>query len=266
MTTNDVAHSGAAGGVNADDVVSFIMHHLGDSDHLRLPFSTIPLPNVVSRHALMLLLTSLLLLAIVLVARRQRSEVPTRLANFLELFVVFIRDRIAIATLGPEDGRRMTPFFCTLFCFILTANLIGLVPCFYTATANLGVTAALALVTLSFMIGAAICRHGVWGFFRNLAPPGVPWSIMIVIYPIEIASLFIRAFALTVRLFANELSGHMVLMFMVGLVVIFGYVALPAIILACLVFILEVFVAFLQAFIFTLFSAVFIGQTLQPEH
>lgn len=256
----DVAAKGEA-------VERFIMHHLGDADNLVFPYFNISLPHFVSRHSLMLVLSAVLLLIVVTLAARTRRDgaAPTGAGNLLEAFVGFIRNRIAIPVLGETDGVRMTPLFCTFFFFILTTNLVGLVPCFYTATANLSVTAALACVTFGVMTIGAMWRKGVLMFFKGLVPEGLPWPIGILLFPIELLALFVRTLALTIRLFANELAGHMVLLFMVGLIAMFGYVALPAILLAIAVLFLEIGIAFLQAFIFTLFSAVFIGATWQQE-
>lgn len=255
-------------GAASEAVERFIMHHLGDADNLILPYYNIPLPHFISRHGLMVAFSGCLLLSLVaLVMRMRRSDnIPTGANNLLEAFVVFIRDRIAIPALGEADGVRLTPLFCTFFFFILMANIIGLVPCFYTATANLSVTAALAFITFGFMTVGAIWRKGVRTFFIDLVPGGLPWPVGILLFPIEVAALFVRTFALTIRLFANELAGHMVFLFIVGLIAMFGAAGLPAIIMAVAVLVLEVAVAFLQAFIFTLFSAVFIGTTWQRGH
>jgi F-type H+-transporting ATPase subunit a len=160
----------------------------------------------------------------------------------------------------------MTPLFCSLFFFILAMNLIGLVPCFAAATANVSVTAPLALVTLSCMIFGAIYRLGLGGFVKSFIPPGVPWPVLIVLIPVEFAGVFIKAFALTIRLFANILAGHVVILFLLGLLVAFGLLALPFGLMAVMIYVLEIAVAFLQAYIFTLLSAVFIGERFHPQH
>ena len=265
MNTNAVeAVSGTQARVEA--VQAFILHHLADSRTLKLPWTVVELPRYLSLHGLMLALAVLLLTLLFRLGYNRRARVPTGLSNALEVFVVFIRDRIAVPYLGAEDGLRMTPFFCSLFFFILALNLIGLVPCFYTATADLSVTAALALVSLAFMIGGGIWRLGPVGFFKSFMPHGVPWPVLVVLVPVELAGLLVKAFALTVRLFANELAGHIVVFFMLGLLVIFGLAALPFFFMGVLIYVLEVGVAFLQAYIFTMLSAVFIGERLHPGH
>lgn len=247
-------------------VQAFIMHHLEDSHTLSLPYFKVQLPGYLTLHGLMLALAILILLVVFGILYDHRARVPSGLTNLLESFVAFIRDRITVPYLGHADGLRMTPLFCSFFIFILTLNLIGLVPCFYTATADLSVTGALAAISLCFMFIGGIWRFGPVGFIRSFVPHGVPWPVAVLLVPIEIAGLFIKAFALMVRLFANELAGHMVLFFMLGLLVIFGLSALPFFFLGVLIYVLEVGVAFLQAYIFTLLSAIFIGQRLNPEH
>jgi F-type H+-transporting ATPase subunit a len=266
MDTNAVEVAGGGIQARVEAVQAFIFHHIADSHTLKLPFATIELPPYLSLHGLMLALAILILTLLLGLGYNRRARVPTGLSNALEAFVVFIRDKIAVPYLGDHDGRRMTPFFCSLFCFIVALNLIGLVPCFYSATADLSVTGGLALVSLAAMIGGGVWRFGPVGFVRSFVPHGVPWPVLILLVPIEIVGLFIKAFALTVRLFANELAGHIVVYFMLGLLVIFGLAALPFFFMGVLIYILEVGVAFLQAYIFTMLSAVFIGQRLHPEH
>lgn len=250
------------------DLNQYIMHHVLNSREWHLPFlPPIHLPGFLMLHGLMLLICAVFLVLLFCVIYKKGPGAPTGITNALEAFVVFIRDEICTACLGEEDGRKMTPLFCTFFFFILGLNLMGLIPAFATPTSNINVAGALALVTLCFMIGGSIHKNGLSGFFHALKPSGVPVPILILIIPIEFFGLFIKALALTIRLFANMLAGHIVIFALLGLVVILGAVAVvPAIALAIFIYMLELFVAFLQAYIFTLLSAVFIGQMYHPEH
>jgi len=252
--------------LRTDAVQAFIMHHVMDSSTLKLPHLAVKLPWFISLHGIMVLLAALVLIVVLGLVGRRKGSGLTRFGHLLEFFVVFIRDKISIPYLGEKDGLIMTPLFCSLFCFILTMNLLGLIPAFYTASANVSVTGALALVTLAFMLVGAMVRNGVGPFFKGFMPHGVPWPVLIILVPIEILGQFIKAFALTIRLFANMLAGHIVLFFMLGLIVIFGATASPFLLMALFIYILEFFIAFLQAYIFTLLSAVFIGQRFHPEH
>jgi len=143
---------------------------------------------------------------------------------------------------------------------------MGLIPIFSTATANINVTAALALITLCFMIFGSIYKNGIKGFMQALTPSNVPVPVLFLIVPLEMIGLLIKTFALTIRLFANMLAGHIVILSLLGMVVLLGIFALPTILLALFINILEILVAFLQAYIFTLLSAIFVGHMVHPEH
>jgi len=197
---------------------------------------------------------------------RKKDPVPSGLTNFFEILILFVRDQIAIANLGEKDGRKMAPLLLSLFFFILFLNLMGLIPIFTGATANVNVTAGLALVTLTVMIGGAIAKNGLVGFVHAFIPHGVPWPVMILLVPIEFIGMFIKAFALTMRLFANMLAGSIVVYSIIGLMVIFGAAGAPSLLLGVAIYLLKVFVAFLQAFVFTLLSALFINQIHHPAH
>jgi F-type H+-transporting ATPase subunit a len=245
----------------------YVIEHMRDSNEWHLPFlPPVHLPSFLSLHGLMLIICSALLIVLFCFVYKKNQRVPEGLTNLLEAFVLFIRDQIAVKNFGEEDGRRMTPLFCTFFFFILGLNLMGMVPLFVTATANPNITGALAVVVLMFMVFGAIYKNGLKGFWRALAPAGVPGPVLFLLVPIEFIGLFIKAFSLTVRLFANMLGGHIVIFSLLGLIVLFGLSALPSLILAVFIGLLEIFVAFLQAYIFTVLSATFIGQMYRPEH
>ena len=245
----------------------YVMHHVMDSKHWSLPFlPPINLPGFLTLHGLMVILCAILLIVLFCSVYRKNERVPTGATNLLESFVQFIRDDIAIPSLGHEDGLKMTPLLCTLFFFILGLNLLGLIPIFGAATANVSVTGPLALIIFYIMTVGTIQKNGFMGFVKSFIPSGVPWPVLILIVPLEILGLFIKTFALMIRLFANMLAGHMVILCLLGLVVMFGAFALPAVGLAVGIYLLEVLVVFLQAYIFVLLSAVFIGQMHHPEH
>lgn len=245
----------------------YVIHHIQDSKEWHLPFlNPIHLPGFLSMHSLMLIFCMGLLIYLFCFAYRKNDRVPTGVTNLLESFVQFVRDEIAIPSLGHEDGVKLTPLFCTLFFFILGLNIIGQIPLFAAATANISVTAPLALIVFYIMTVGAIQKNGFGGFLKAFVPSGVPKLILLLIVPLEVLGLFIKTFALMIRLFANMLAGHMVVSSLLGLVVLFGAWATPAIALAVGISLLEVLVVFLQAYIFVLLSAVFIGQIHHPEH
>jgi len=247
-------------------VVAEVLEHVQDSQLLKLPHFSVDLPPYLSAHGVMMIAAAALLFCLGILGVRQSKGVPRGLGALLEIYVLFIRDHMMIPYLGEEDGRKMTPTFCSLFAFILFMNLLGLMPGLKTATSNVSVTAALAVVSFYFMTAGAARKTGVLGFFKGLIPSGIPWPILILLVPLEIISLFVRTFALCIRLFANMFAGHMVVPFLLNIMVMYGILFSPFLIMAIFIFVLEIFVAFLQAYIFTLLSAVFIGQRYHPSH
>src|SRR3989338_5808888 len=161
---------------------NYIMHHVQNSNQWHIPFlPPITLPNFITLHGLMLILCAAFLFFIFGFVYKKDARVPTGLTNFLETLILFIRNQVVIPSLGEKDGIKMTPLFCTFFFFILSLNLMGLVPLFASATANVNVTGALALITLSFMIFGAIYKNGVGGFFKAIVPSGVPMGVLIIL-------------------------------------------------------------------------------------
>jgi F-type H+-transporting ATPase subunit a len=252
----------------SNELVKWIMHHVMDSNEWHpVPGVHIPLPSWMSLHVLMMMIAAGLLVFLFCVVYKKDQKVPTGITNLLEAFVVFIRDGIAIPCLGKEDGRKMTPLIGSFFFFILACNLLSLIPIFAAATGNVNVTAALSLITLCVMIFGAIFKNGIGGFFGAFIPHGIPTWVLFMVTPIEFIGMFVKAGALMIRLFANMLAGHIVLFSIIGLIFAMGNVfILPAVVMGFGVYLLEILVAFLQAYIFTLLSAMFIGLIHHPAH
>jgi F-type H+-transporting ATPase subunit a len=259
-----------------ENIEEFIIHHLTDSDKWQpIPGIKIPLLSdlkagivdmSLTLHVLMLLIAGTILFVLFGLLYKKKSGAPTGITNMLEVLVSFVRDEICINYLGEKDGKRLAPFFLNFFFLILVLNLMGLVPLFSTATANINVTAGFALITLSMMIIGGIIKNGPIGFVHVFLPPGVPPPLYIILFPIEVMGMFIKPFALTMRLFANMLGGHIVIYSLLGLIMSFGWAGTPSILLALFIYMLELLVAFIQAFIFTLLSAMFVGSMLHPSH
>jgi F-type H+-transporting ATPase subunit a len=217
-----------------------------------------------SKHVVMMWFAAAILVVLVLLATRKRSVVPRGLYSFFELLVQFVRD-IAVSNIGKSHADRFVPYLASAFFFILFMNLLGLVPWMATATANLSVTVGLALFTFVITQYAAIRAQGVGGYLKHLTggvPPSLAWLWPIMI-PVEILGLFTKPFALTVRLFANMVAGHFVILALLGLIFAISVWVFPvSVALALAIFMLELFVAFVQAYIFTMLSALFIGAGL----
>ncbi len=225
---------------------------------------------VPTKHVLMIWLAAILLVVSVLAgSNRNKAKLVPRgtSANLFEMVVLFIRDEIATKNIGKEDGPRYTPYLLTAFFFILFMNLLGLVPWMATATGNLAVTAALALCTFVVTQAASIRAAGLGGYLKHLTG-GVHWGLWPIMIPVELLGLFTKPFALTVRLFANMLAGHIVIFFLLGLIFILNHpaVAVVSVPFAMAIYLLELFVAFVQAYIFTMLSALFIGMGVAMGH
>ena len=216
----------------------------------------------ISKLVVSMWVASLLLLLVVLVAAGRRAMVPKGLYNFVESLVVFIRDEISVKNIGEHYAHHYTPYLCSVFFFILFANLFGLIPApgVGTATGNLSVTVVLALFTFVLTQIAGMRAQGVVGYWAHLVPSGVPKPIYPIMLLVEFLGLFTKPFALTVRLFANMLAGHIVIYFLIALTVLLSqYMAPVSVAFALGIYMLELFVALVQAYVFTMLSALFIG-------
>jgi F-type H+-transporting ATPase subunit a len=255
-----------------DALLSFLSHHVmrhaGTADAWNLPFVHIDALDLFHYDAVMLGVVLLVLLAVGVAVRRSygRSPVPRGFAAAIEAYVLFIRDHIVYENFGEKEGKRFVSFFCTLFIFILTANLLGLIPLFSTATGNVNVTAALAILFMVLSLGAVVRLRGLRGLKAAFVPAGLPGALRGPMMVMEVVSFVSRVFALCIRLFANMMAGHMVIYSMTGMVVVFGWVAFPALLMAGAMYAFELFMAFLQAYVFTLLSAIFMNMMVNPEH
>lgn len=195
-----------------------------------------------------------------------------RLKMALEYFVVFVRDDIVMPNLG-EEGKDFVPFFSTMLIFLLFANYLGHVPFGVTITANISITLGMAAVSGFMIIGLSIKENGPAGFLKTFVPGGVPWPMVPIIFPLEVASLIIRIFVLAIRLFANMAAGHMVILGLFCFIFIMGAksalagfsAAGPVLILTLFVTLLEFLVAAIQAYVFTLLTAIFTGLQLHAH-
>jgi len=267
-------HETAAGQGGPAEV---IMHHVTDQPFFGLP----------SKHLAFFVLAALLVILIVRLAIRsyRGGTIPKGFGAAVEALVLFIRDEVAEPNIGHGDARRFTPLLCSFFFFILVAALLGLVPLpgytngqwsfvGTTSTGNLAVTMGLALVSFAAQQYAGISKYGLVRHFRNLVPPGLPVVLLPIMVPVEILSMFTKPFALMIRLFANMLAGHMVITTLLLLIALMGQVSwvggalmTPVSIgLAVFIMLLEILVAFIQAYIFTLLTAIFIGMYAHPAH
>ena len=296
----------AEGGFDAGEV---IIEHVANSsfEHpiLHLP-AIFGIDFSITKHVFMLLLvaTVVFLLVTTTVRRylKQDRLVPGGFMNALEFVVEFIRDSIVLPNVGAKYVRTWAPLVLTFFCFILAANMIGLIPIFEvvglidhyvlhtgehslvknvihggtTATGNFNVTAALATITFVSIIIAGTLAHGFIQHWINMVPHGLAWPLYILLIPIEVMGMFVKPFALTMRLAANMTGGHIAILAILSFVFIFTEqfnaaagiaVGIGASIpLAVGINALEIIIVFVQAYVFTLLSAVFIGMAINVHH
>lgn len=287
-----------------------ILEHVSNSsaDHPILHLPTIfGIDLSVTKHVLMLWIVAAILFVTVTWAvrryLRQDRLIPSGFMNLLEVVVEWVRDTIVVPNIGRKYADLWTPLIVTFFFFIVLANGIGLIPLFETVglfdhsvlhtsehsivqrllhggttiTANFNVTAALATITFFAIIIAGSIAHGFVAHWKNLVPHGMPWPLYIILIPIETLSMFVKPFALTMRLAANMTAGHIAILAILSLVFLFAELFKSAIAgvgiglvlslpLAVGVSALEIIVILIQAYVFTLLTAVFIGMAINVHH
>ena len=289
-----------------------IIHHVSNSDISHPLYHIPPLFGIdlsVTKHVLMLWIVALLVgIAVIIPVRKFLSSnktAPSGWMNGIEAIVQFIRDSIVKPNVGPKWVMTWTPLVLTFFFFILFANGIGMIPIFdvlgafnrfvldvpasdsnnminnilhggVTATGNFNVTAGLATITFFSIMVAGTMAHGFINHWKNLAPHGLAWPIYIILIPIELMGLFVKPFALTMRLAANMTGGHIALLALLSLMAIFGEmfhstiagvgVAFVSIPISVAISALEIIVVLVQAYVFTLLTSVFVGMAINVHH
>ena len=274
-----------------------MMAEVSDANHFLIPFvnyevhlpqwpplhiGSLTLDVSPTKHVVWLALAATLC-AIVLIwtARkthgRGAEHAPKGLANVIEALVIYVRDEVAMNNIG-KGGERYIPFVLTLFFFILFLNLFGLVPFGASATGNIAITAALAVLSLVAIEIGGLLHLGPKAYMKTIVyvPEGLPWygkiPMALIMTPVEAIAKLARIFALAIRLFANMTAGHLVILSLVGLIYMAGsaggavrIVVLGPILMAVAIMLMEIFIAFLQAYIFAMLTSVFIGLVRHPH-
>ena len=222
------------------------------------------------------MLLSLLFFTIVMlrIAKRYKSGVgvlsaPRGSQSLLEPVITFVRDEVARPNLGHKADKYL-PYLLTVFFFILINNIVGLIPGSANVTGNIAFTAVLGLISFAVILFSSNKHY--WGHIFN--PPGVPFGVKLILVPVEFLSVFIKPFALIIRLFANMVAGHIIIICLISLIFIFGELNVYAgwgstplaIGFTIFIYFIEILVAFIQAFIFAMLTAVFIGQAFEGGH
>lgn len=283
---------------NVSEVIS---HHLSDASLWKLELNGMDIS--ITKRVVMLWVGALILFLVLLPAARRIAKnpyrKPSRFSGFVEVFVNFIRKDVAEGSMG-HHSHPYEPFLLTLFFFILISNLLGLIPSLgemaqvigeitglahanhshdslllplavkvwpgITATGDIAVTATLAVFAFLVIIIAGFAHQGVL-FIRNIVPKGIHWTLWPIMWPIEFLGLFTKPFALAIRLLANMTAGHMIILVLLSFIFQFQsyFIAPVSIIGSMAIYMLELFVAFLQAYIFTFLTSLFISQ-VQHRH
>jgi len=265
------------------DIGKAIFEHTSDSRVVELPFGLgewhLPtgwhlfgIDVSPTKHVVFMVVAAILVFVTVRIAGRQierrhrEGKAPHGFGAAIEAIVLFVRNDVAIANIG-HGGEKFAPYILTLFFFILYCNLFGLLPWGATATGNLAVTGTLALTAFVTVEVSGLVTLGPKGYLKTIVfvPPGITGIgavlMGLIMTPIEIIGKLVKPFALTLRLFANMTAGHFVILALLGLIFIFSSWLVAAATVAFVVFmmLLELLVAFLQAYIFALLTSVFIG-------
>ena len=267
-----------------------ILHHVADSNKV-LFLNTI----YISKHIIMLLISAFVTVIMATIAtKKYRNNInakPAGMAHLYEILMDFINKEIVYPNIGEKYAKTWTPVAMTFFTFILTCNLLGLVPFFEfikigggggsTPTGNFSVTVAFAMITFFAIIIAGTKKHGFIGHWKNMVPSGVPAPVLIILIPIEIIGMFVKPFALTMRLGANMTAGHIGMVAIFALPIILGngiadpnnlnygvgfFAGFIAVLLNTGIYALEIIVSLVQAYVFTLLSCVFIGMGIHADH
>ena len=266
-----------------------ILHHVADSQ-------AITIFNLkITKHVVMLLISALVTLLMALYGTRHyRNNIhsqPKGLSHLYEILIDFISKQIVIPNIGNKYVNTWTPVAMTFFTFILTCNLLGLIPFFEfitigggggsTPTGNFSVTVAFAIITFFAIIIAGVKKHGFIGHWKNMIPTGIPAPVLIILIPIEIIGMFVKPFALTMRLGANMTAGHIGMVAIFALPIILGngiqdpanlnypigfFAGFISILLNTGIYALELIVSLVQAYVFTLLTCVFIGMAIHADH
>ena len=274
----------------AENINDYIMEEI--TDNTAHPFYTIPikLGNYINfdfkitKHIILVTLAGILsILSMKYLAHKLKRPFnrPTYLQSILETIIDYMNKDVIGATLG-EEGKKYVHFCMTVFLFVLFSNILGLIPASikvptqdgnhsYIAGglgANIGFTAAIAVIVFIVYIFAGIRKKGIIRYWTGLVPKGLPIPLIPIIWVLEFITLFNRAFALAIRLFANITGGHIMMIVIPYLIIMSGTLLVSpfAILFLGFIYVLEMFVAVLQAYIFSLLSAVYIGIAISDEH
>ena len=265
---------------NEESLGSIILHHVtNDLNYKFLDLDLFGYDISITKHVIMLWIAAAMTISLAIYGtrryRKNENAQPKGLSHLYEILINFIRNDIVIPNIGKSHCQFWAPLITTYFIFILTCNFLGLIPLFdlmpggsSTVTGNFNATAGLATITFFAIIIAGTMQHGFLGYWKSMIPGNVPSPVLLILIPIEILGMFVRPFALTMRLGANMTAGHigMLAIFSLPIILAAAPVGIASILLNTGIYFLEMIVSFVQAYVFTLLSSVFIGMAIHAEH
>lgn len=269
--------------------INHTIDHVRDQTYFELPHALVEggklhIPDIMGFQVTKFMLLEVLaavLIALIFIPLAQFIATGNRprgkIWNMFEAMLIYIRDEVARPAIGHHDADRFLPLLWTLFFFVLGCNLLGMLPWLGSPTGALSVTLALAIISFVTVVGAGMAKSGFLGFFKSQVPHmelpfGLGYFLFPLILVLELVGLLIKHFVLSVRLFANMFAGHLVLAFIMSFIALtaanvymWAPVTFSAVLGAAALSLLELFVAFLQAYLFTFLTALFIGMSVHPH-
>lgn len=255
------------------NLTDYILHHVQDSVMVEIPWHPFGLDLHITKHIVFMWIASAAIILLSwLFSRKISAKEPSRgIAGMFESVIDYVYTQVVLPQVG-HDGKRYAPYLVTLFFFILFCNLLGLVPGGATATGNIAVTGALAFLTFMIVHIWGMQAQGAVAYWKNIVPHSLAHGPMllvgIAVFLVEMIAHVARSFALAMRLFANMVAGHLIIFSFIGLIFLFknAYIGAGAVPMAVAITFLEILVAFIQAYVFTLLTSIFVGMGLHPEH
>ena len=262
LNVDEHEHAAEHGGAG---IKEYVMHHVKDQVIYPLHIGSFDIS--ITKHVLMLWIAAAILIIFIPLAFRSKSLIPKGPANLIEAIVLYLKKTIIDPNLGSEASK-YGPYLLTAFFFIITCNLLGLIPMGSTATGNISVTVSLALLTLFLVQFSNILKNGFKGYIKSFIPPDIPLFLVPLMFVVEFLGMLTKHIALAIRLFANMFAGHLVIFTIMGLIFLFKNIFISPFPILGIIFvsILEILIALIQAYIFTILSAVFIGLGLSSQH
>ena len=272
-----VQHGGGTEAGPENNFGEVLIHHTTNSNEMQFLTWKLHLPELptvfgidlsITKHVVMIWIAALLVFIVFKYGMKWEGMLPkNKLTSLFEPIVLFVRNEIVYINFG-KAGKPFVPFFLTVFFFILFTNLLGLVPFMSTATGNINVTATLAFMSLILIQFAGMIKNGFFQHWKNIIPSGVPLPLIPILIPVELMGMLAKPFALCIRLFANMTAGHIVIFAFLGLIILLKsvFISFVTVPLAIAISALELFIAFLQAYIFTFLTSLFVSMTYHPSH